>query len=409
MKNKINYNQVICICGFLFMFVNMGLASTAFPVFQPYINALPEIGDTYGSWVVAIRMLAAFLATFVSATFYNKLDCRIGVPVASLMVAAGYTTYCLGDSFVFYCIGSIFLGSAYGLGGTVAITLLVGRWFIYRKSIVLAIGSMGSGFASIILPPIATFLITTFSLKASYMLIVGIAIANAALMILLLRNYPTQEMLERSLKNAGQDTGDFEQKSNKASLRLSRTKYSFLLAACFFTGIAVVGSNAYLSVLFRTNNYEAYFVATVLSVCGFSMFIFKFVSGMVTDKLGIMRGSAIFFTVLALGIILLCFISVEPSFLAVAGAILAFAGMPIASVGVSNWAIDCSIQKNRAETIRNFQLCFTFGNFICNLFPGFVYDCIGSYEVSYCIFGASAIIAGAAVVAVYKLSSKNAA
>ena len=45
---KKHYEKVITLCCFLFLFTNVGLTSTSFNVYQPYIIATDGVGDVGG-------------------------------------------------------------------------------------------------------------------------------------------------------------------------------------------------------------------------------------------------------------------------------------------------------------------------------------------------------------------------
>ena len=61
-KLKQHYEKVICACCFLLLFTNVGLASTSFSVYQPYLVELPGVGHSGGSIVISIR-------TFISVSW----------------------------------------------------------------------------------------------------------------------------------------------------------------------------------------------------------------------------------------------------------------------------------------------------------------------------------------------------
>ena len=83
-KLKQHYEKVICACCFLLLFTNVGLASTSFSVYQPYLVELPGVGHSGGSIVISIRTFISVIAMFFVARYYEKLDCRKGVAFASL-------------------------------------------------------------------------------------------------------------------------------------------------------------------------------------------------------------------------------------------------------------------------------------------------------------------------------------
>ena len=49
---KRHYEKVIAACCFFILFTNVGLPSTSFSVFQPYLVDLPGVGNTGGSIII---------------------------------------------------------------------------------------------------------------------------------------------------------------------------------------------------------------------------------------------------------------------------------------------------------------------------------------------------------------------
>lgn len=440
------YRFVIDACCFLFMFVNMGITSTTFNVFQPYINALPTMGDTLGSFVVGVRMLSAFIVTFAAAAFYRKLDCRLGVTLACLLCAAGTLLFAFATSFPLFCVGAICTGAAYGLGGTLAMALVIGRWFPRGKSTALGVASMGTGFAAIVLPPAATHLVESTSLQAGFLFESALSALIALAVFVLLRNRPADDAPEgkpelaaaahdgaaagetaavgeaaavgETAAEAGQqaeatDVADQQAKATDVAAasaldsatkppQLSRRDFLLMQIAMLFMGMASVGSNAYLGVLFTTNGFDPYFVAAMLSLSGACMMVFKPIAGRVMDVMGTRHGSALFFVFFIVGQVLLCVVPCGLVLVAAAGTFFSYTGQPLSSIGTSSWALDFSTEQTRAQTIKRFQLFFTAGSFLCNLFPGALYDAFGTYLISYVIFAVEIILCALIVVRTYR-------
>ena len=59
---RAHYEKVICACCFLVLFTNIGLPSTSFAVYQPYIVAIPDVGDT------DMRCFSGFPYTYTGST-----------------------------------------------------------------------------------------------------------------------------------------------------------------------------------------------------------------------------------------------------------------------------------------------------------------------------------------------------
>ena len=459
------YRYVIDACCFLFMFVNMGITSTTFNVFQPYINALPAVGDTLGSFVVGVRMLSAFLVTFVAAAFYRKLDCRLGVTLACLLCAVGTLIFSFSTTFPLFCLGSVCTGASYGLGGTLAMTLVIGRWFTHGKSTALGVASMGTGATALILPSVVPHLVEGTSLQAGFLFESGLSALIAIVVFVLLRNRPAGDapVGGASVEGApaeGAPAGDAPAGDGDAPAvdvlvevngapgsapdgagsgvaeaqapvpavsceathptdtspadasgtnlagtpvpQLSHRDLRLMQIAILCMGMGGIGANAYLSTLLVTSGFDPYFAAVVLSFSGACLLVFKPITGRVLDIMGTRRGSTLFFASFVVGQVLLCAVPCGSVPIVIAGTFFSYTGATLSSIGVSTWALDFSTEQTRAQTIRSFQLFFTAGTFLCCLFPGALYDLCGTYVVSYAIFAAGIAFSAFVVIRTYR-------
>lgn len=385
---KRHYNYVIVGCCFLFLFVNLGMASTGFSVHQPYIVAMEGIGDTGGSLILSMRTFTSFVAMFVVDRYFNLLDVRRGIFVATALTATGFLIYSTASTLPTFLLGAVFLGFGYGFGGMVAVTYIASRWFTGGLGSMVGFASMGSGAATIVMPLILARVIEASSLSVAFRLEAAITIAVAFLMLLILRNRPQDIGLE-----------PFEGHSGKKR-RLSTMapappwEHRILMAAMTGVGIFSCCGVTYIAVLATSNGFDAMFAASLVSIAGVALTIAKFVTGELFDRLGVAPGTAIMFSLGMAGYLLCCFSSYGIAALMVLAAILTGTGISLGSVGISVWSIDLSNPENRNREIRNFQLAYTLGAFLANSLPGLIKDGLGSYETSYgAILGITAIAA----------------
>ena len=126
-KIKQHYEAVVAVCCFLILFTNVGLPSTSFSVYQPYLVDLPGVGHSGGSIIVSVRTFVSLLAMLVVGRYYDLVDCRIGAFLATLSVSAGFALYSFaGSNFGMLCGASALTGLGYGFGGMIILPI-VGR------------------------------------------------------------------------------------------------------------------------------------------------------------------------------------------------------------------------------------------------------------------------------------------
>lgn len=375
---KQHYEKVITVCAFFFVFVNVGLASTAFAVHQPYIVAIEGIGDTGGSLILSVRTLVSFLAMLVLDRYYQLLDVRVGVLVASLCTTAGFIVYSMAGSLPMFFCGAVFLGFGYGLGGLAAMTYLANRWFVSGIGGAIGFASMGSGLASMIMPLIVARVIESFSLSTAFLVEAVVAFVVGLLVFAILRNRPSDMGLQPYAGN---------EKARKRPVRqvlpASSGNRFLLMAAVMCVGIFSCCGITYLSVLATSSGFDTMFAATLVSIAGFALTVAKFLSGELFDHLGVPRGSAIMFTLGIVGFGLCCLAGLGNAASMVVAAILVGSGLSLGSVGVSVWSLELAEPEARTRQVKNFQVAYSLGGFIANTLPGIVKDLVGTYVVSY--------------------------
>ena len=270
-----NYDKVIIGCCFFAIFVNVGLASTAFSVHQPYLVAMDGIGDTGGSLILSVRTLFSLIAMLFVDRFYQTLDVRRGLLVASLCTAAGFLIYSVASSLPVFFAGAVFLGFGYGFGGMVSVTYLVNRWFAGGVGGVVGFTSMGSGLASIVIPLVVVRIIRTASLQAAFATEAALAALLGIAVFLLIRNRPSDVGLEPSEGALGKTRSA----RRHAMRESSRGEHTLLLVAMVFVGIFSCCGITYMSVLATSSGFDALFAATLVSIAGATLTVAKFVAG----------------------------------------------------------------------------------------------------------------------------------
>lgn len=376
---KQHYEKVIIACCFAFVFANMGMASTAFSVHQPYLVAMEGIGDTGGALILSARTFVSLLVMLVVDRYYDFLDVRRGVFLACVFTFIGFVVYSLANSLPVFIAGAVALGAGYGFGGMMAATLLANRWFSEGVGTAVGIASMGSGFASIVLPLIIVRIIEGYSLSAAFLTEAITALVIGVIVVLLLRNRPSDIGLEPHVGKPGR-----RKPKPRANMRPApKAEQRLLLAAVAFVGMYCCGGITYLTVLLTSSGFDAVFAASVMSVVGLTLMLAKLVVGELFDHLGSVAASTVMFVLGATGFVMLCFAGsgIAPLMYVAAG--LIGVGLSLGTVGVSVWSLDTSDDSNRTRHIRDFQVAYAFGGFVANTLPGIVKDLVGNYVVSY--------------------------
>lgn len=405
---KKHYPKIISTCCFLFVFVNVGLPSTSFSVYQPYLVSLPGVGDAGGSLILSVRTLATLAAMFVVNHFYNRLDCRLTVTLGCMLTATGFLVYSLADSLVLFCVGAVCAGLGYGIGGNVGMTLLTGRWYKSRVGSAVGFATVGSGLAGMVVPPVALLFIEGISLSSAFLAEAVFSFAIAAFVFALIRNHP-DDIGARPYIDEHADADDAGGRAHKpvhskreGKVELSFRAHALLMLAMVGIGIMSVGALAYYSILMTTCGYDTVFAASMLSIVGACLTVSKFASGVLFDKVGVVRATVTIFFLSVLGLALCCLMPLQSVVLAVVGSICYGAGVSAGSVGISVWSIVFSNDSNRSKIVKDFQVGYALGGFIGDTFPGLLAHVSATYVPSYAIILIATALSGLIIVAVYR-------
>lgn len=402
---KKHYEKVITLCCFLFLFTNVGLTSTSFNVYQPYIIATDDVGDVGGSLILSTRTLTSLLTIIFVDRYYHALDVRLGVFLASLMTTAGFVIYGFADSLGGFVAGAVFAGAGYGLGGMVGMTLLISRCFDHGLGGAVGFATLGSGFAFILVPLAAVRIIEGQSLQLSFRLEALLALTLGLLVFALLRNRPSGVNAEVKQRNAAK--GEPVNKSNRENERTGDPEIpprhrKILLAAMMCVGCMSVGGDTYYSVLLTTNGFDPHFAAFTLSLLGLALTASKMITGKMFDRFGVERSSSLVFLTLIIGFACGCFTPCGSPALGLFAALLIGWGTALGTVGLSVWSLQLSDPANREKSIKNAQVAYSLGGFLINAIPGPLRVATGTYVSTYLILFAMAVFASVTVISIYK-------
>ncbi len=428
-----HYNKVIAFCCFLFMAVNIGFTSTALNVYQTYIVELPGMNHSLGGMVPTIRALVSLLATFFVSYYYRRLDCRAGVVLGTCLTAAGFAVYAVNPCFPLFALGSVLTGLGYGLGGAVATTLLVGRWFTHDVGKAAGFAAMGSGVAGAVIPVMVVAVINSFGLQASFAAESLLAALIALVIGLLLRNRPAGYRVvtidSLSASHAANETAQegaapeetpedetspvqdepLQHDAEDEKPYLTRHDHNLLMVAMLGVGCACTGGVSYLAILMTSNGIDPMLAASLVALQGIMLSLGKFCAGAVMDKIGSRRGALLFFGIFIVAL-LCCTAAFTGSVVVCAlGAALFGLGASLGSTGIAVWSLEFSHQDDRARITKDFQAAYAMGGLVTNLLPGLLMTATGTYCVSYLFMAAMVSLSLVIILRVYKHRAEHTA
>lgn len=378
MKN-IHYSWWICAACTLLIFCTMGLTTNAFTVFQPYLIADGGLSNTQASLVVAIRNLFALFSMGIIEEFYRQAGIRLGASIAVAGIALSLLMFGAAHSFLGYSLAAAFTGVFYGLGGMFPISIIIGRWFRSHLALALGISAAGTGFATIVMPPLITLMIERFSLSFAFYAEAAFTAAAMLVIYAMLRNRPEEKGL------APLFTGKMEP-GPQLNLRQNGAGRSVNLAMALAVVLIGIFGNvgfSHLAVLYKSAGMDQLTIAYLITFVGLVLTAGKFIYGYATDRLGASRSGYIFFGLVLLGYALCALAEQTGHAVALAAMVCLGLGLPLPSVGLSVFAADTAAPSEYPRIVKRFQAAYMLGALSFGPIPGMIADASGSYVPFY--------------------------
>lgn len=379
---RIHYAWIICIACTLLMISNMALCSNILTVYLPFIENA-GLTDGQGSAMLSVRCLFSFLSIFFVTKYYNLVSLRLGILIASLIGVASAAVFAIGGSVPVYFLAAALAGTAYGLGATIPMSLVITRWFNRSRGLAMGICSAGTGLATVVFSPLLTAIMNRTGLRSAFVFQASYMAVAALIAWLLIRESPD----EKNLQPLGGDEEVPEQKKqSSAAGKFSGGLWIAMCVMMLLIGGAGQAFNGHMSVLITTCGYSVNIAAVSASIFGFALMTGKLIFGSVSDALGTKRATVLFIAIFILGCVPCLWMDGKSNFLCYFFSLLLGLGAPIFALGSSLWALDLSPEGQYGETLRRFQMCYSLGGIVFTAIPGLIADRTGEYKSSYILF-----------------------
>ena len=386
---KPHYAWVVSLGGAFSLFTIIGLGINIFSIYQPYIIEQNNFTNAQGSLITTVRSLFT-LAAMMSV---NQLCTRFGLRKVMTFGMGLMTLSCicfgLARSFPAYCLAGALTGLAYGYGGMVPLSLLIGHWFQSRRSFALGLASAGSGVSTIFAPKIINGIIQEHGMQTAFLIEAGFSLIMTALVWLLVRSTPSDMGME-PYRNDDSETSSPSMIT--APSGMTRPLFLALLFAAFLTGAPGGPGFSHLTVLYTSSGYDSVSIAAYLSFLGIMICVGKLLCGQIYDIVGSLLGNYYTFGCFFAAFLLCCTAPLGSALLPYLAVLLFGLGIPISNVSFAVWANDLFGREGYASAVRSFTVAFALGMLLFGPVPGLLADHFGSYIPSYILFGGTLVI-----------------
>ena len=379
----IHYSWIVCAGCTLLLFCTMGLTSSGFSVYMPYLVKVGDLTSTQGSAIITIRSLFSMIALLPAQRIYEKVGLRVGAMLSVLGAAIGMTLFGISDSFAGYCCSAAAIGIVNGIGGMYLVSLIIPRWFTSYASLALGICSAGSAIAATIIPPVITAIIQKASLRIAFFAEAWFLAVSAVTVYGTIRGSPIDKGIE-AFKSTDEHLMSKETIHGNS---MSPVIEAIMVVAFFVMHGCTYSTYHHLSLLYSRAGFASVTISYLLSISGLILVLGKFLLGFFADVKGLYRTGYLFFGILFIGCVLCAFADYQIVGLAVISVIFLGFGLAIGTVGVSLYAKKMSAENDYPVTLKRFQLACQLGALAFSPIPGVICDLTGSYTLGYALFG----------------------
>lgn len=281
-KPRIFYGYVIILCSFLILMTMWGAQYSFGVFFKPMLKEF-GISRAVLSGAYSINLILVAVASIFSGKLSDKYGPRLVVTVCGSCLGISYLLMSQVQTiWQIYVIFGI-LCSISIAGSWVPLLSTIAKWFVTGRGLMCGLAAAGIGVGTMLLPPLAGFLISSFGWRTSYIII------GLGLLVVVIIN---AQMLKRDPSQIGLSAlGESDQPGDSAwgyTFREAlRTRQFWLLSAVFLVLngclqtvlVHIVAHATDVGVLEVT-------AVTIISVIGGVSIVSKVGGGIAVDRLG---------------------------------------------------------------------------------------------------------------------------
>lgn len=385
----------IAVLAFLLVFFAVGAIVTAYSTTSYYVMQEWGINNTQNGTMITVRTFTAIIAMYVAQFYYKKLPVRIGLPIGLLLGAVGYAIFAIANSMSMGLVAMVLLGFSHGLAGMYAVTLLVNRWFIKRKGLVLGIVTTGSGFTTMIFPPLLVKLVENYSLSLTFWVVAAIFAVLAVIAFLVVANYPE----DVGLVAMGANEAPEEVKNKRTvtdKFAPNKTHLVLMLITAFLVGPICYSQGQFRTLAFTSNGWDVAAAAAATSTYGLMVIIGKLIYGPITDRWSFRKSTVPFFLILGLSHVMLSMAGASwfNQTTALIANFLYGVGGPVCTIGLALYGIEMAPEGQQEKWASYYLVVYNAGALIFNQLCGIMADAAGnSYNGVFIMFAVLSVVA----------------
>ena len=270
-------------------FISGGLAFYAYAVFFSFIQDEFSASRFLVSLTVSVMILTAGLYSPLMGYILDRFSIRKVLTVGAVIYGLGLTLLSVVQSFYqFLFIYGALVSLGMVIFGNLSTSKLISNWFRDKIGAALGYAAIGLSFSGVIIPPIAVFLISNFTLRGAY-LIFGI-------FVLVVCSYCAYKFIIDKPEDVNQhpdgkidiDTSEEVAKSETITFNEILSKRVFWILTIIFTLqlSANLGVYTHIPIYSQDLGFSPIQASWIFSVAAFNAALGKIIFGNLLDRLG---------------------------------------------------------------------------------------------------------------------------
>ena len=386
-KPKFFYGYTVVGASFFIVGITYGAMYTFSVFFEPLLDAF---GWTRAMTSGAFSLFMVFhgLLYIVTGRLSDRFGPRVVMTVCGFFLGLGYLLMsqisAIWHLYLFYgVIVSIGVSGAF-----VPLVSSVARWFVRRRGLMTGIVAAGVGVGTMVMPPVANWLIYSYGWRTSYIIVGGIVLVFILLAAQFLRRDPYQMGLLPYGETEVANEIDAEAQGD-SSFSLSsaiRTRQFWLLCGIWLGFLYSIQATMVHVVIYATGlGISPASAANIMAIIGGVSIVGRITVGSIADRVGTRRALITSLAVLALTLFWLATAQEMWAiylFAVIFG--LAYGGLvPLSSPMVA----ELFGLRSHGAILGIVTTSATIGGAIGPVVAGYIFDLKGSYQLAFIISG----------------------
>lgn len=285
------YGWWILAAGFLIMtFLYAPIANLVSLFTKPVTEEL-GFGRAEFTMYYTIMASTAMITAPIAGRLMKKLDIRVYMTIFTLSGAGAYIGFSFATELIHFLLFAVPMGMALAGAGLIPVSVLITNWFHAKRGLSLGIALSGTGFGSMILSPLVTWIITDYGWRTAYISIgILILVVLIPLIVFVIKLSPSDKGLSPLGEEKASNSSPKKELVGITQKEAFKTVSFWALCLGIVIGGIVVNSMIINLVPYLTDiGTSAQQAALLLSLGSAMVILAKLLVGRLYDKLGLIK------------------------------------------------------------------------------------------------------------------------